>query len=367
MVLSIIGLVMVLTSSSITSIDAYKTPWHFFIRQSIFLLVGLFSAWVTARVDFRFWYRTAPYILLTSTVMLVLVLVPGLGVSVNGSTRWLGTGSLNLEPSQLATFGLIIYGARLLGDRHDRIHAARSYRPLLIVAVVTAGLLALQPDTATTIIVVVVVFTDLLIAGVARGSLVRIGLAAVAAGSAFAIVAPDERRRLTSFLHPTQDTLGANYQTFQGLLAVASGGVFGTGLGGGFSQWGYLPNAYTDYIFAIIAQQTGLVGGLIVVALYVLLAYIGVRVVVRAPDRFSALVAAGITAWLTSQAVLNIGGVVAILPVTGVPLPFVSYGGTSLVVLLAAIGVLVNIASQSPRGGRRSSSAANPSDASAGL
>lgn len=347
-VLCLTGIVMVLSASSVYAIRVYHSPWYFFVRQLLWVTVGLAAMMVGARIDYHRWRRAAPFVLAGTILMLLAVLVPGVGIAVNGSTRWLGTGQLRIQPSEIAKLAVVVYAARLLADRAEHIDRPRSFRPLLIVTVALTAMIMLQPDMGTAIIVSLIVFADLAVAGIPRASFARIATASIVAAVGAGTAAPYRRQRLLSFLHPTHDPSGTNYQTIQGLAASASGGLLGVGLGAGLSKWGYLPNAYTDFIFAVIAQETGLLGAVSVVALFAVFAYLGIRVATGAPDPFGALLAAGITAWITGQAILNIGAVLAVLPVTGVPLPLVSYGGTSLIILLFAAGILLNIATKTP-------------------
>jgi cell division protein FtsW len=281
-------------------------------------------------------------------VLLLLVLVPGLGVSVNGSSRWLGVGQWRIQPSELAKLALLLHVASLLARRAgEEDDPRRNTRPVLTVVLPVLGLVMLQPDMGTTLCAGAVVLALLFVADV---PMLRIGkLLAWAGGGSFVLglLEPYRRDRFLAFLHPWHDPMGIGYQTIQGRVALAEGGLTGLGLGASRAKWGFLPNAHTDFIFAIIGDEVGLVGTVLVLLLFVAFAVLGVRAALRAPDRFGALLAAGVTAWVVAQAFINIGAVVGVLPITGVPLPFVSFGGSSLVVVMGAVGILLNVARQS--------------------
>lgn len=245
---------------------------------------------------------------------------------------------------------MLLFTADLLHRRRHQIRDPRRSINTVLVALVPVCLLVLaQPDLGTTIIIVTITFSVLFVAGAPLGPLARLGAVGVAGAVGLAVLAPYRRARLTGFVDPWDDPLGTGYQTLQSLVGLASGGLEGRGLGESRAKWGFLPNAHTDFIFAIVGEELGLVGALAVIAAFLALGWLGVQVALRAPDLFGTLVAAGITTWLMTQVFVNIGGVIGILPITGVTLPFVSFGGTSLVLNMAAVGILLNIARQSRR------------------
>ena len=353
-VLLVIGLVMVLSSSSVQALRVNGSAWYYFQRQVMWVVLGVGAMVVASRIDYRSWMRWSTPLLVVTLALLVLVLVPGVGITVSGSTRWLGAGQLRVQPSEFAKLALLVAGAVLLARFPDDVDdPRRTIRPVLAVAAPVAGLVMLQPDMGTTLVIGAIVLALLFVAGVA---LLRMGklLGLAALGSLFlGLVEPYRRDRILAFLHPWDDPMGIGYQTIQGRIALAEGRLAGLGLGASRAKWGFLPNAHTDFIFAIIGDEVGLVGTLAVVALFVAFTVVGVRVALMAPDRFGMLLAAGITTWVAAQAFINIGAVVGILPITGVPLPFVSFGGSSLVLLMGAVGILLNIARQeSPRTAR---------------
>ena len=347
-VLNIVGLVMVLSASNIQALRDHGSSWYFFNRQLLWVALGGAALIATARVDYRLWRRAAPYLVALSLGLLVLVLVPDVGIRVGGSSRWLGAGPFRMQPSELAKFAVLVFSADLLTRRADRMTDTRAtLRPIVAVFVCVAVLLLAQPDLGTTLIIGLVVAAVLFVAGSPLRTMFGLVVAAAAGTLVLAKAEPYRWRRMTSFLDPFADVSNAGYQAAQGRVALATGGLSGIGLGASRAKWGFLPAAHTDFIFAIIGEELGIIGSLAVIALFATVAALGVRAALRAPDRFGALLAAGITAWIVGQAVINIGAVVGLLPITGVPLPFVSAGGSSLGITMAAVGVLLNITRQS--------------------
>jgi cell division protein FtsW len=344
--LNLVGLVMVLSASAVLSIRNYGTPWHYFIHQLMWVSLGGVAFIGTLRIDYHVWRRFTIPALAVSVVGLVAVLIPGVGVEVSGASRWIGSSSLQLQPSEFAKMALVLFVAHILDRRGDHRRWAYRAAPVLLVLALLVGLVMLQPDMGTSLVLAAIALGMLFAAGLPlRGLVGLVGLGAVGA-LGMAVAAPYRWARLTAFLHPAQNASDAGYQSFQASVSMGSGHLFGSGLGTSIASWGYLPNQQTDFIFAVIAQETGLVGSLFVVGLFTTLALVGVRIACRAPDRFGGLVAAGVTSWLIAQAVINIGAVVGLLPVTGVPLPYVSFGGSSLVLALLGAGVLGNVARQ---------------------
>jgi cell division protein FtsW len=284
-------------------------------------------------------------LLLGSLITLALVLVPGVGVGANGATRWIGVGAMTFQPAELAKLTVLLWVADLLARRAAYIHNTRAtLRPVIVVLMTTATLLMLQPNLGTTIILSATALAVCFVAGAPLGKLAGWGLGGVAAAISLAVAAPYRRARVFGFLDPWADPTNTGYQNIQSLVGLASGGIAGTGLGASRAKWGFLPYAHTDFIYAIIGEELGLVGAVVVVGLFALLGIIGVRIALHAPDRYGLLVATGVTAWFLLQAFVNIGAVIGILPITGVPLPFVSYGGSSLVFTMAAAGLLLSVA-----------------------
>jgi cell division protein FtsW len=343
-VLNVVGLVMILSASSVAALSNYGSSWYFFDRQLIWALVGLAGFLLASRIDYRLWRRFAPLLLILAFVSLSLVLVGGKLVS--GSQRWIVLGPLQLQPSEIAKLALLVCGAEVLTKRADHLDDPRAWRPVIAIFLVFGLLVMKEPDLASTIVLGVIAGALLIVGGVRAKHLAQmIGIAFVGTG-VLSLLAGYRRARMFSFLHPGHDVGNTGYQLWRSLIAIGSGGLNGVGLGAGRAKWFFLPNAHTDFIFAIIGEELGFIGCLLVLGLFVGLGLVGLRIARRAPDRFGMLVATGVTAWIVGQAAINLGAVVGLLPVSGVPLPFLSVGGTSLVITMFGVGVVANIARQ---------------------
>ena len=344
-VLNMIGLVMVMSASSVVSVKQTGAPWMYVKDQVVFTAVGLVALGLTLLISIDFWRRFAKAGLLLAIGLLFAVLVPGVGLRVNGARRWIGAGPLVVQPSEFAKFALLLFVADLLARRSEHIDDWRwTLAPVIAYLALVAALIMAEPNLGTTIIVAAIVLVMLLVAGVRLAPLsLATGIGALAA-TLFVAGTTFRRRRFLSFLDPMKDPTGIGQQGVQSMVALANGGLFGRGLGRSTVKWGYLPYAWTDFIYAVIGEEFGLVGALTVVVLFVAIAAVGALVAARAKDRFSMLVAVGITTWIIVQAIMNIGAVIGVMPITGVPLPFISSGGSALVVNLAAVGMLLNIA-----------------------
>jgi cell division protein FtsW len=350
--LVLIGLVMVLSASSVAAYRAYGSSFLFFLRQLAYAGIGLVVLVVVSRIRYRGWQRLCVPLLVLSGILLVLVLLPGFGTVAGGSARWLRLGPVTVQPSELAKLAVVSFCATLLAARWRRLDDLRQLAmPLLPVCGVICALILLQPDMGTTVIIVATVFVLLFVAGARIRHLLVGGLGLGALGVGLMYLEGYRWARVLSFINPWSDPQGSGYQTIQSLIALTSGGPVGVGLGAGRQKWSYVPNAHTDFIFSIIGEELGLLGTLTVLVLFGILVYAGIRIALRAPETFGRLLAAGITGWLGIQALTNLGAVTGLLPITGVPLPFVSFGGSSLVVSLAAVGMLVAVgrARRSPR------------------
>jgi len=347
-VLLVLGLVMIFSASFVRSTVDTGDAFGIFTRQLLWVAAGLPPALLAVVVDYRVWRRAVVPALLVGIVLSALVLVPGLGSEVNGARRWFDLGVLSVQPSEIVKLAVPLAVARVVELRWRRIRSG-SMSGLLLPAVpligVAAGLVLLGPDLETALLVLAIGGAALFAAGLPA----RIVLGAVSLMTAIgaASIATSEYRlgRVRAWLQPTTQDPGAfGYQTLQGFIALGSGGVFGVGLGQSRGKWLYVPNAHTDFIFAIIGEELGLVGACTVLALFVAIAVGGVLAAQRAPDVFGRLLAVGVTTWILIQAGINIGSVVGLLPVTGVTLPLVSFGGSSLVVTMVAIGLLLSVA-----------------------
>jgi cell division protein FtsW len=348
------GAVMVYSASSPLGVLAGRsgTGASEFIRYLIFAALGLGVMQLLSKrgltlID----SRLANLLLLASFALLLLVLVPGFGVRVNGARRWFAAGPIQFQPSELMKLALVLYVARYLAEHPKRLRGFRqAVAPIAVVAGPACLLIVLEPDLGTALVIALTIGALLVTAGTPPRHLALLAGIAVACVVVLAVAQPYERARLTSFLHPWASATksGAGYQAVQGQIALGSGGVFGVGLGRGVQKAFYLPEAQTDFILAVVGEELGVLGILGVVFLYGMIAYAGLRTARRAVGRYAKLLAAGLTSLILCQGILNIFVVLGLAPLTGVPLPFISYAPTNLCVMLVAVGLLLNIARPSP-------------------
>jgi len=343
--LTLFGLVMVLSASSVTSLhELEQSPFFQFKRQGVWAVLGLVAFVAMSRFDYRKIRGWAKPMYLGVTVLLVLLLVPGVGRTVNGSTRWLALGPLVIQPSELAKLALIVLVADLLAQRERRMHHPElTIRPTMLLLGVMALLIVMQPKLGTPLIMGAVTILMLFIAGADTKSLGMWCASAMALATVAAVSKPYRMARLLSFMDPWADPEGNGFQAVQAQVGISSGGLLGAGLGASRAKWGFLPFAHTDFIYAIVAEEVGLLGAGAVIGAFLLIGWFGFKAAIHAPDRFGTLLAAGITSWILVQAFMNIGMVLSVLPITGEALPFVSAGGSSLVVVLAAAGLLTAV------------------------
>jgi cell division protein FtsW len=344
--LTALGLVMVLSASAVSAYAAGGSSYGVFFRQLAFAVLGLALFWLGMRLSPRTLRALSPWLLVACLSMLVLVLVPGLGAEVNGSRSWFRIAGISVQPSELTKIALALWGAHVL-VRHrpyPRTWQA-ALLPLLPVSLLVFLLVVLQPDLGTTISLMVVVAALLWFACAPLGLMALLAAGGAVGVLVLGLVASYRQSRIVAFLDPSNaDPLGPAYQARQALYSLADGGLFGAGLGQGRAKWDYLPNADNDFIFAIIGEELGFVGAAAVVALFATLAFVGLRIAARNADPWMRVVAGTLTVWLVAQATINIGYVVGLLPVTGIPLPLVSSGGTSLALALFSGGLLANFA-----------------------
>ncbi len=345
--LLVLGLVMVYSASQL---NQPNDPSYWFRRQVVWAGIGLGALLFTSRVDYHFWRRVALPGMAVTVALLLVVLVAG--HTAYGAQRWLHLGILSFQPSELAKLALALYIADWLARKGDNVRTLRS--GLLPFAMVTGAVLVLvllQNDMGTTVVVAALAVAMFFAAGASLLQLVPTLGVGIVAGLAIVARSDFRRARLDAFLHPLPPACAdtASYQICQGLISLGSGGIFGRGLGDSVQKAGYLPNPFTDSIFAVTGEELGLLGCAFILFLFGLLAFRGFRAGRRAPDAYGALLACGITCWLVTQAAVNIGSVVDLIPFTGVPLPFVSFGGSSLVTALAAVGILLNISRHAAR------------------
>ncbi|HVE75082.1 MAG TPA: putative lipid II flippase FtsW [Mycobacteriales bacterium] len=349
--LLVVGLTMVFSASSVRSYADTGSSYAIAAKHGLYILLGLPLMVVASRMPVRVWRWLAYPALLVAVTLLVLVLIPGVGRSVDGATRWIPLPmGFNLQPSELAKLALALWGADLLVRKRKLLGEWKHlFVPLLPVTGLLCSLIMAEPDMGTTLVTVSVAVALLWVVGTPLRYFALFFIALVCVATMFAVSAEYRLRRVTSFLDPFADPLGDGYQAVQGLYAIASGGFLGIGLGGSHSKWsGGLPNAHTDYIFAIIGEELGLLGAATVLALVGTLIYGGIRIARRTTDPFARLAAAGVIAWLGTQSMVNIGAVLGVLPITGIPLPLVSFGGSAMIPTLVAIGMLLSFARHEP-------------------
>lgn len=349
--LVLLGLIMILSASSVSSFATYGSSFLFFNKQLIWAGIGLVGFVFFSRFDYRKLKGRGYFLLPGVAVLLLAVLIPGVGIVAGGSARWIGAGPLAFQPSELAKLAVVLFLADVFSRKRESTLKELSHT-LLPFAPVLGGLVLLimmQPDMGTTLLLGAVGLGMLFLAGAPLRYVVPMAGLGIAGAAVAALSADYRRERVLAFMDPWADPLNTGYHTIQSLIALGSGGWFGVGLGASRQKWLYIPNAHTDFIFAILGEEMGLLGTLTVLGLFAFIMYLGVRIARMAPDRFGMLVAAGITIWIGVQALVNIGAVTATMPITGVPLPLVSFGGSSLVVSLVAMGILTNIARQARR------------------
>jgi cell division protein FtsW len=337
-------------SSAEALLDGRGDPSTYLKRYVLYGALGLLAMRMCSRMSLKAVKRLTPILLILGFALTAAVMIPGVGVNVNGATRWLGVGPIQFQPSELLKVALVLYAAALLAARPRRVRTMGGLvKPLALVVGAACALLMAQPDMGTALVVCAAIGVLL----VAAGARIR-HLAVLAGGLAvlalvLALAEPYRRARLTAFIDPWADAGDTGFQAVQAMIAIGSGGLFGVGLGESVQKVFYLPEAHTDMIVAIIGEELGLLGIGCVVALYLLVAYAGLRAAKIAGDRYTKLLGAGLTGLILSQATLNLFAVLGLAPLTGVPLPFISYGSTNMIVLLAAMGLMLNIAA---RGGR---------------
>jgi len=340
-----LGAVMVFSASSTTRIlqDGGLSDSAFYLKRTLlFGAVGLVIMHVVARTPLITIRRLTPLLLGGSLFLLVAVL--GVGSNVNGASRWIGGGSLQIQPSELAKVALILYGADMLARKPKRARSLEGFMPFLLVTAGTCFLIMLQPDMGTTMVILFAVGATLVAAGARPADLGKIALAIGVGALLMAIVEPYRMARLTSFLHPSDSAEGAGFQAAQAKIALGSGGPLGVGIGNGVQKAFYLPEAHTDMISAVIGEELGMVGIVGVVGLFGMLGYAGLKVAQKAKDTYGKLLVAGLTSLIVVQAIINLFAVMGLAPLTGVPLPFVSYGNSSLMATLFAVGLILNVA-----------------------
>ena len=341
------GLLMMTSASIDLSERLYGQAFHFLFRQSIYLLLGLVMAYFIVQIDSKFWQQISPSLLIFGFLLLVIVLIPGIGHEVNGSRRWLGLAGVGLQISELIKLIAILYLAGYLVRRQDEVRERASgfMKPMLVLLVI-AALLLKEPDFGAAFVIMVTALGMMFLARVKLSQFILLLVIVVIGLAVIAVASPYRLARITSFVDPWEHAFGSGYQLTQSLIAFGRGGWFGVGLGGSVQKLFYLPEAHTDFIFAVMGEELGLIGLLVLIGLFVLFVVRGLKIARMAQNQgrdFAAYVAYGIAFWVALQVMINIGVSTGILPTKGLTLPFVSYGGSSLVVMLLALAILLRI------------------------
>ena len=334
--LAVFGLMMIYSASSIWAEYQYQDPFRYVKNQAIFLGIGVCLLYGISKISYSYYYRKANWMIGICVVLLILVLIPGIGSVRNGSRSWFGVGSFGIQPSEFTKLGLIIFTSKYLSTH-------KKYFPILLFTLLLFGLIMLQPDFGTGTILVMSILGILFVAGMNLSFLIKLGIMGVGGIVVLILIAPYRLARILSFLNPWSDPLGSGFQIIQSLYAIGPGGLFGMGFGNSIQKHFYLPEPQTDFIFSIISEEFGFVGILIVATLFLTINVKGFQIALRTDDSFGKYMAFGITFGFAFQTIMNLMVVVGLIPVTGVTLPFLSYGGSSLLITMASMGVLLNI------------------------
>ncbi len=336
--LSLFGILMVYDSSVAIAVRDFSDQYYFAREQLKWLGIGFVLFLIVSRIDYRIWYKASLPILGLTVLLLLAVFIPGVGVRALGAHRWINFGFFVLQPAELAKLALVVYLSSWLSN-----HKMKRLGPFVLLLAVLVGLVLLEPDLGTSVILLSIALLMYFFSGAPLHQFLLIVPMLIGSVGLLAVVSPYRMRRLMTFFNPEHDPLGASYQIRQVLIALGSGGWFGLGLGQSRQKYEYLPEANTDAIFAIIGEEVGFVGAAAVILVFLFIVWRGFRIARRAPDAFGRLMALGISSWVGVQAMINLSSMVALVPLTGVPLPLVSYGGSSLIIVLVSLGILVNI------------------------
>lgn len=349
-ILSFVGVIMIASASVVLSYTMFGTNDYYLRKQLTYLMVGFVFWIIMQRIDYHYWQKLALPLLIATILLLIAVFIPGIGFSYGGAQRWVHI-PISVQPAEIAKLTFILYLASWIEKKGEGIRSfSYGFVPFLILLGVVSSLVILEPDMGTMSVIVITASSMFFVAGASIRH-VLLG-AAMAFGTIWGLIkiAPYRLARFTTFLNPSQDVGGIGYHVNQALLAVGTGGLMGAGFGYSIQKYNYLPEAAGDSIFAIIAEELGFVRSSLIILVFMFIIWRGLKIAKGAPDVFGRMLAVGIVAWFGFQAIVNIGAMIGVLPLTGIPLPFISYGGTSLVVSLAAVGILLNISKQTTRG-----------------
>jgi cell division protein FtsW len=335
---------MVYSASAIWAEYKFHDSFFFAKRQLLFASAGVIAMFFIMNIDYWTWRDWSKVLIIVCFLLLVLVLIPGIGMVRNGSRSWIGVGAFSIQPSEFMKLAMIAFLAKYLSENQKNITSfKRGLLPALTLVFLAFGMIMLQPDLGTGTVMVGTCIAMIFVAGARISHFIGLGILGLAGFAALVLSAPYRIKRITSFLNPWEDPLGSGFQIIQSLYAIGPGGLFGLGLGQSRQKFFYLPEPQTDFIFAILAEELGFIGGSLVLLLFSLLLWRGVRIALGAPDLYGSFLAIGIISMVAIQVMINIGVVTGLMPVTGITLPFLSYGGSSLTLMLMAIGVLLNI------------------------
>ncbi|HHU19171.1 MAG TPA: stage V sporulation protein E [Bacilli bacterium] len=339
-----IGILMVYSASSIWASYRFDDPLYFGKRQLLFAAVGLIAMFIVSRIPYHTWRNYANHILIICIILLALVLIPGVGLVRGGARSWIGVGAFSIQPAEFIKLGLLIFLADRVAERQKEIvYFKKGFGPMLLLVFFCFGLIMLQPDLGTGLILVGSCFTLLFISGAQIKHFVFLAVLGLAGLTGLIASAPYRINRITAFINPWNDPLGNGFQIIQSLYAIGPGGLFGLGYGNSLQKYFYLPEPHNDFIFSIVAEELGFIGATIILGLFFYLLWKGVQIGLNAPDKFGSLLAIGIVIQISLQVIINISVVIGLIPVTGITLPFLSYGGSSLTLTLAAMGIVINV------------------------
>ena len=345
--LALFGLIMIYSASSIWAEYKFSDSFHYVKYQGIFLIVSIVIMLIVSKIDYKIYYEKANLILLICFILLILVLIPGIGSIRNGSRSWFGIGSLGIQPSEFAKLGLIIFTSKYLSNSNNFIKSFKTgVLPVLAITLLFFGLIMLQPDLGTGVILVMSIIALLFIAGVNMKFFIFGGILGIIGVIILIIIAPYRMDRITSFINPWDDPLGTGFQIIQSLYAIGPGGLLGNGYLNSIQKHFYLPEPQTDFIFSIVAEEFGVMGAFIVVGLFSIILIRGIKISTHTKDTFSKYLSFGMLFQMMFQTIMNLMVVIGMIPVTGVTLPFLSYGGSSLLISMISIGILLNVSRQ---------------------
>ena len=342
------GIIMIFSASSIWANYKFNDSFYYVKRQIVFAVIGIFLMKFISRIDYKLYYKKSNIILLISFVLLILVLIPGIGNIRNGSRSWFGIGSFGIQPSEAAKLAMIIFTSKYLSKNTKFVNSLKEgVFPILLILIIMFGLIMLQPDLGTGVILVVSIIALLFISGVNMKFFIISGIIGLIGVIALILIAPYRMNRITSFINPWQDPLGTGFQIIQSLYAIGPGGLLGNGFLNSIQKHFYLPEPQTDFIFSIVCEEFGIIGTIFVVGLFSFVIYRGLKISLKSEDKFAKYLSFGLIFQLAFQTLLNLMVVIGMIPVTGVTLPFLSYGGSSLLITLIGIGIVLNISKNS--------------------